>query len=425
MSEAQVRILLGILGTVAQLGGAVLLVGLFVLLRRYASGRAYFDAWERAWIAVSIALAMVVVRFMILPSVTTSRVSESDLTVRLLYLVYQVGKVVYVGMMVTGAVLYARVAMSRQRRRWLWISALTYAVVSAVVSTGLNRLVVWQGPITILGMTYCAFLLLTLPRERRSLGSRVTGVCFAAIAVLWTLYIFAFSTAPFTLPGIQRVGLQVVTNYNTYLDLLLQVILGYAMVVLLMEDAKGEVDSAHRELAAAHEQLRTASFHDTLTGALNRRAFVEGVGLDGAHASGGSVVALDLDNLKLVNDSFGHAAGDQLLRRLAEVVRSIVRPSDTLYRWGGDEFLLVLPGAQAVDVQPRIEDVISQSNLLRVREANPEHLRLLVSVGAADFSGPQDLEAAIERADNAMYAQKHTRKLNPVRPVELRAIPGG
>lgn len=423
MSEAQFRVLLGIMGIAAQLIGSILLVGLFLLLRRYATGRGYFEAWERAWIAVSIAIGTLAIRYLVMPQVVEGQISESDLSVRALYLVYQSAKIVYVGMMVYGAMLYARVPIARERIRWYWIAALSYAFISVLLSGGLSRVVVMQGPITVLGMTYCGYLLLTLPGNRRSLGSRVTGVSFTLIAVLWTLYIVAFNTTRFMVPGVPRASLDVVINYNTYLDLLLQVVLGYAMVVLLMEDAKSDVDTAHAELASAHEQLRRASFHDTLTGALNRRAFVEGVGLDEAHAFGGSVVALDLDNLKLVNDSFGHAAGDQLLRRLAEVVRSIVRPSDTLYRWGGDEFLLVLPGAHASDVQPRVEDVISQSNLLRIREANPDHLRLLVSVGASDFTGPDDLESAIERADNAMYAQKAKRKLTPTPPVQLRAIP--
>ena len=424
MSDPAVRALIGILGIAAQLGGSLLLVALFVLLRRYASGRSYFVAWERAWMAVSIAIAAIVIRYLLLPRIMEAPVREDSSGIQLLYLVYQLGKITYVGLMVYGAVLYSRADVTKTRVQVYWGLAVAYAVVSVIVSNGLNRIVVWQSPLTVLGMTYCAYLLLTLSPDRRSLGSRITGTCFALIAVLWTLYIFAFNSPRFMLPGIPRSSLQVVVMYNTYLDLLLQVILGYAMVVLLMEDAKRDVDTAHSDLAQAHEQLRTASFHDTLTGALNRRAFVEGVGLDEAHASGGSVVALDLDNLKLVNDSFGHAAGDRLLRRLAEVVRSIVRPSDTLYRWGGDEFLLVMPGARALDVQPRVEDVIAQSNLLRVRESKADHLRLLVSVGAADFTGPEDLELAIERADNAMYAQKAQRKLNPGRTVDLRAVPG-
>lgn len=424
MTEAQVRGLIGFIGIAAQLGGAVLLVALFGLLRRYAKTRAYFVIWQNAWIAVSIAIGAVVVRYLLLPLFDPKLIQGDPGQLRPLYAVYQLGKLAYVGLMVYGTASFARSnVITTSRLRWGIAFALLYGLFPVLTTQRSADLIIWQSPVMVLGFTYCAYLLMTLPRERRSVGSRVAGVCFSLIASLWTLYVFAFNTRLHLLPGIPRTGLEVVVVYNSYVDLLLQVLLGYAMVVMLMEDRKREVDDAHTALAEAHEQLQSASYHDTLTGALNRRAFVEGYGLSEAHSSGGSVVALDLDNLKLVNDSFGHAAGDKLLRRLAEVVRSIVRPSDTLYRWGGDEFLLVLPGAHTADVQPRVEEVISQSNLLRVREAGPEDLRLLVSVGAADFTGAADLEAAIERADNAMYAQKAQRKLLPMRPGGLRAIP--
>jgi diguanylate cyclase (GGDEF)-like protein len=424
MTESQVRGLIGFIGIAAQLGGAMLLVALFALLRRYARGRAFFVIWQNAWIAVSVAIGAVVIRYLILPRFEPQFIQGDPGPLRSLTAVYQLGKLAYIGLMVHGTASFARSdIVTTSRLRWSVVLGVVYGLFPVLTTTRSADLVVWQAPVMILGFTYCAYLLLTLPRERRSVGSRVAGVCFTLIASLWTVYVFAFNTASHLLPGIPRSGLEVVVVYNSYVDLLLQVLLGYAMVVMLMEDRKREVDDAHAALAEAHEQLQSASYHDTLTGALNRRAFVEGVGLSEAHASGGSVVALDLDNLKLVNDSFGHAAGDKLLRRLAEVVRSIVRPSDTLYRWGGDEFLLVLPGAHTADVQPRVEEVITQSNLLRVREAGPEDLRLLVSVGAADFTGAADLEAAIERADNAMYAQKAQRKLLPIRPTGLRAIP--
>ena len=424
MTEAQVRGLIGFIGIAGQLGGAVLLVALFGLLRRYAKSRAYFVIWQNAWIAVTIAISAVVLRYLLLPFFEPQLIQGDPGQLRPLYAVYQVGKLAYIGFMVYGTASFARSNLiTTPRLRWGMLFALLYGLFPVLTTQRAADLVIWQSPVMVLGFTYCAYLLMTLPRERRSVGSRVAGVCFTLIASLWTLYVFAFNARAYLLPGIPRTGLEVVVVYNSYVDLTLQVLLGYAMVVMLMEDRKREVDDAHTALAEAHEQLQSASYHDTLTGALNRRAFVEGYGLSEAHSSGGSVVALDLDNLKLVNDSFGHAAGDKLLRRLAEVVRSIVRPSDTLYRWGGDEFLLVLPGAHTADVQPRVEEVIAQSNLLRVREAGPEDLRLLVSVGAADFSGAADLEAAIERADNAMYAQKAQRKLLPVRPGGLRAIP--
>lgn len=426
MTESQVRGLIAFIGIAAQLGGALLLVSLFGLLRRYAKGRSFFPIWQNAWIALSVAIGAVVIRYLILPRFDPHLIQGDPGPLRGLTAIYQLGKLSYIALMVYGTAAFARSAQfSRQRLLAAVAFLVVYGMFPVLTTKRSADLIIWQAPVMILGFTYCAYLLLTLAGERRSVGSRVASVCFTLIASLWTVYVFAFNAAPSLLPGISRAGLEVVVVYNSYVDLLLQVMLGYAMVVMLMEDRKREVDDAHHALAEAHQQLQSASYHDTLTGALNRRAFVEGFGLSEAHAAGGAVVALDLDNLKLVNDSFGHAAGDKLLRRLAEVVRSIVRPSDTLYRWGGDEFLLVLPGAHTVDVQPRVEEVIAQSNLLRVREANPEDLRLAVSVGASDFSGPADLEAAIERADNAMYAQKAQRKLLPMRPGGLRVMPGG
>ena len=117
-------------------------------------------------------------------------------------------------------------------------------------------------------------------------------------------------------------------------------LLGYAMVLVLMEDSKREFDDAQAELRVTHDQLRRAALYDSLTDSLNRRAFAEGVGLEMVRATFGTVVIADLDNLKLVNDRHGHMAGDQIIRRCADVLRATLRPYDKLYRWGGDEFLL-------------------------------------------------------------------------------------
>ena len=72
-------------------------------------------------------------------------------------------------------------------------------------------------------------------------------------------------------------------------------------------------------------------------------------------ATFGTVVMADLDNLKRANDRYGHAVGDRLIRLCAEVLRATLRPYDKLYRWGGDEFLLVLPSAHASDVLARLQ----------------------------------------------------------------------
>jgi diguanylate cyclase len=181
------------------------------------------------------------------------------------------------------------------------------------------------------------------------------------------------------------------------------------MIVMLMEDAKREVDDAHAELAVAHDHLRRSALLDPLTGALNRRAFSEGVGLEAIRASAGTVIVLDMDDLKAVNDAHGHAAGDELLRSLVETMRSTMRPSDRLYRWGGDEFLLVLPSAAPEEVLPVIRARIAAATPVSVG-VPAEQVRAQVSTGAAAYSGGEALESAIQRADVDMYREKGRRK---------------
>lgn len=415
MAEADLTAVVSFIGVVVQLGGGLLLVLLFMLLRRYVLRRGYFAAWTGAWICGAIAIAALVVRYILMPRLA-SPVDDSSLAVRSLYLVYQLGKLASFALFVAGTGMYVTGTRTIASRAVVVAGASVYAIISLFASSGnLNELVVWQAPIAVVALGTCAAMLYTLPRSRRTLGSVAGGSAFTALAALWLVYGIAFGLA--TGPT-EPAWATVLVRFNTYLDLLLNIALGFTMVVLLMEDAKREVDDAQNELRIKHDQLRRAAMYDPLTESMNRRAFEEGVGLEMARGTFGTVVIADLDNLKAVNDAYGHPAGDRLLRQCADLLRSALRPYDKLYRWGGDEFLLVLPSARGMDVELRLMGVLDDAKPVVVGDAG-QTVVLAVSLGTADYTSAESLEESIRLADQAMYRQKNARK-SP--DVGMRAI---
>jgi diguanylate cyclase (GGDEF)-like protein len=157
--------------------------------------------------------------------------------------------------------------------------------------------------------------------------------------------------------------------------------------------------------AQLYENLRTQVLSDALTGLLNHRAFYERVEgeLAQAQRAGGelSVIAVDVDNFKSVNDRDGHIAGDRLLRRVAEVLRALCRETDAAGRVGGDEFLLVMPGlgAEAGAVARRVVEQTFARTGVRV------------SAGAACMKQSElDAASLIDRADAALLAAKAAGK---------------
>lgn len=394
---------LAFMGSFLQFGTSALLIALFLLLRPYARRRRYFITWSYAWIALSVALAMVVLRYNVLAVLPNSGSLDSDLRVRVLYFIYQLAKVGFYLLLVAGTLRYVKAAPQFPVRAYA-LFAVLYAALSVWLSPSLSRIVVWQSPIAVATLSYAAYLMLSLPSSRRSLGSNVAGAWFTFGAITWALYLVAFGLAG--MPGGNP--LRPVVSFNTYLDLVWHISLGFGMVVLLMEDVKREVDAAHAELNVAHDNLRRASFYDSVTGSLNRQAYAEGLGLEVARAGFGSVIMMDMDNLKDINDQYGHAAGDRMLRYLVDVLRAALRAADKLYRWGGDEFMLVFPGADAPQVERRMKAILAAAAPLTLRD-NVE-LPLRVSVGSAPYTSAEHMNSAIDAADRAMYADKAARK---------------
>ncbi|WP_051363465.1 GGDEF domain-containing protein [Deinococcus murrayi] len=144
---------------------------------------------------------------------------------------------------------------------------------------------------------------------------------------------------------------------------------------------------------------------DALTGLPNRRALygaVEGVLRDAAQDHPACLILLDLDHFKGINDRYGHNAGDAVLIQAAQRLRGHLRSTDTVGRWGGEEYLIVLPGADAAGATQVAERLRREIGSLPFAEVGP----VTASLGVAEAQPGDDLDRWVARADAALYRAK-------------------
>lgn len=171
------------------------------------------------------------------------------------------------------------------------------------------------------------------------------------------------------------------------------------------------------------DELERMSNHDPLTGLLNRRAFELQAQSAWARRSRQpqplSALAFDLDHFKVVNDTYGHNVGDIVLVHVARVLRDMARETDIVARLGGEEFVIIMPGAsgdQAFAVAERICALLAQEAVIT---PDGQSLRISSSVGlAAANSDDANIRAVLERADKALYEAKRTGRNRICRALE-------
>jgi diguanylate cyclase (GGDEF)-like protein len=168
------------------------------------------------------------------------------------------------------------------------------------------------------------------------------------------------------------------------------------------------------ENAQLYEETVQLAFTDGLTGLYNRRYLMEQIEREYLRARRGhytfSVIMIDLDGLKTINDNFGHREGDTSLREVAEVIKYATRASDVAARWGGDEFVVITPetdNTSACRIGERIRAEIEKRTLqLDGREAT-----ISVSVGVASYPvNASDVTELLHKADEAVYDAKNLGK---------------
>lgn len=272
---------------------------------------------------------------------------------------------------------YGRIAPRRKRALWAFSGLGLIALVSSTLHHPLYPF--FEGvvmPLTVLVLagsivlstywTVQAFL-----RKQRGAKAIVVGIAVYAATGLMELA-WTFSIFPFRVDS--HVGFAVFIG---------------AMVVAISE----RFSWLHRQVELGEK--------DALTGCLTRHGFLERLPALLAADGALSCILLDLDHFKRINDTLGHLAGDRVLASAGYVLRGVLRENDLVARWGGEEFLVVLPAqtqAMAVEVADRLRNALSQQET--------EGISFTASFGVASRSGQEGFEGWVARADRALYEAK-------------------
>ncbi len=379
-------------------------VALLVVLLARAVPRPFLRRWAAGWVA--LAFALIALRVVIALPPEWAVVS---LIASIYYcLEYLFGYLVWVG---------CRELVGRPGPRWgdAWVLApvMLFGLAAPWTNAQVTDTYPFHAPI------FGGFFLMALVATRgyapgtghSRFGIHVLRCCLLVLGLLFVHY------GPVSFRSLWATG-----HYPDYMllrpmyDALAEVGLAFGMALVAVEQVRDQLNATNRELAEsnrrlalASDQLAVAARTDPLTGLLNRRAFDAMLAERAESPFAGSVAVMDLNDLKRINDTYGHAAGDAAIRLVARALRGHFRITDPVFRVGGDEFLTVMEGGRSEELSGRLDALDTSLRGVRLPGV-AEPVDVVVAWGMADFDTTPDLPAAVARADQAMYAQKARRK---------------
>jgi len=383
------------IGLIIQFSGIFLIAILSVFLTKSLKSTA-LQYWKYAWLSLSLALFSLYIAF------------NFDAVAKPFFVLYYFGEYTFAYLLIAGCRNYASNKNITARSWFLIIPGLLTATFFTFPTGDFNT--VFNFHSFIMAITFfIAFFALkpssNLPQN--NFGWRVMRTATALLALDFLHYTVIFNLRHTSYPTLLGNYL----TFNSVIDLVLEILLGFGMVIVLLERVRQDVEETNHKLKEAHDKLEQLAHVDPLTAAFTRHAFYSFLQKHNRENEtiSGCVGVFDIDNLKPINDRFGHAIGDVAISSVARAIRSLVRADDLIFRWGGDEFFVVMLG---FDTKQAIERMCRLNTLLRATKLHglEERVRIKVSFGFADFSDITKLENAIEEADAEMYKAKHYSK---------------
>ncbi|MEN3339844.1 MAG: diguanylate cyclase [Acidobacteriota bacterium] len=372
----------GILNPRLLLGGAALLVtGLLFLLYFYRR-RLYIRFWILAWTLSAVSPFLIAHRF------TSYKANDA------MYGLSQFVGILSALVFVISADAY-RTSPRLQRGYGLVLLPVLIWFTLAPVGLG-TRVVHAPGHLMIAAcFTAAGLAYLALTRHTRMLGAAVVGT---------VMVVLAGANASWAFGGQGSAGL---SDRATFLNLALYLAMALGMQLMTFEDMTYELRVTNRRLESAQGELRELVTRDALTGCRNRRFFEDVISREiQRHRRYGiplSLLFIDVNRFKAINDSLGHEEGDRVLQRVAAFLVRNVREADYVFRWGGDEFLILIScrlGA-AERKAGELKNVFAASETATL----PQGVGL--SIGCAEVTpDAPDILAVIKAADERMYREK-------------------